>query len=285
MFFLRCSTTLLNFAKLELTNAEITASVTLDLSLTREEVPIGFLAWICSALRHGKRGGAWHPSECRRQDSASIRKENCSRDLDPELYFFPSSIFPRESVKNDRKTEREAVRSFFSAAFYPILPIQSFVRRECSRLTRFSSEIADETRRERHVSLAREGWQGNFHASPFFLPVWTRSKENFNRPNSAKLRKKESFYFHYPPPLPFCTALGWFLQKREGGSCLITIFQPWGVLERANQADRAWYRCNARWDRYLGCLTYLRIIANIKALVKRETGGLRSCCWSFPQRC
>ena len=40
------------------------------------------------------------------------KKKNCSRDLDPELYFFPSPIFPRESVKNDRKTEREAVRSF-----------------------------------------------------------------------------------------------------------------------------------------------------------------------------
>ena len=63
-----------DFAKLELTNAEITASVTLDLSLMREEVPIGFLAWICSALRHGKSGGVRHPSECRRQDSASIRK-------------------------------------------------------------------------------------------------------------------------------------------------------------------------------------------------------------------
>ena len=39
-------------------------------------------------------------------------KKNCPRDLHPELYCFPSSIFPRESVKNYRKTEREAVRSF-----------------------------------------------------------------------------------------------------------------------------------------------------------------------------
>ena len=77
---------------------------------------------------------------------------------------------------------------FLSAAFYPILPMESFVRRECSRLTRFSSEVADETRRERHASLAREGWLGNFLASPFFPPVWTRSNAEEHEHWKAHLR-------------------------------------------------------------------------------------------------
>ena len=175
MFFLRCSTALLNFAKLELTNAEITASVTLDLSLTREEVPFGFLAWICSALRHGKSGGARHPSECRRQDSASIRKKKLLKRSRSWTVFLPVANFSARKRQERQKNRTRGSSKFLSAAFYPILPIQSFVRRECSRLTRFSSEVADETRRERHVILAREGWQVNFHASPFFPPVWTHS--------------------------------------------------------------------------------------------------------------
>ena len=84
------------------------------------------------------------------------RKKNCSRDLDPELYFFPSPIFPRKRQERQKNRARGSSK-FLSAAFYPTLPIQSFVRRECSRVTRFSTEVADETRRERHVSLAREG--------------------------------------------------------------------------------------------------------------------------------
>ena len=47
-------------------------SRSLSLSLTREEAPIGFLAWICSVLRHGKSGGARHLSECRQRVSGRI---------------------------------------------------------------------------------------------------------------------------------------------------------------------------------------------------------------------
>ena len=112
VFFLRCSTAVLNFAKLELTNAEITAPLSLDLSLTREEAPIGFLAWICSALRHGNSGGARHPSECRRRVSASTRtKKKVGKTSWSELYFLPSPNFSRERQER-QKTEREVVRSF-----------------------------------------------------------------------------------------------------------------------------------------------------------------------------
>ena len=68
-----------------------------------------------------------------------------------------TTLGSRLSVKNDRKLNAKYVEVALSAAFYPLLPMQSFVGRERSRLRRFSSQIADGTWRKRHMSSAWDG--------------------------------------------------------------------------------------------------------------------------------
>ena len=123
--------------------------------------------WICLALRRAKSGGARHPLECRPAvDKLRIDQKKMLKSPRSLFSSRHRNFCERESRTTENRTRGSS--KFLSAAFYPILPIQSFLRRDCSRLTRFSSEVADETRRERHVSLAREGWLGYFHAGPFF---------------------------------------------------------------------------------------------------------------------
>ena len=96
--------------------------------------------------------------------------------------FEVSTLRPRASVKNNRKLNVKYVEVLVSHCVLS----DTFDAKFCgggggySPLNRFSLEVADETRRERRLSLAREGWLGNFHASPFFPPVWKRSLYPFS---------------------------------------------------------------------------------------------------------
>ena len=88
-----------------------------------------------------------------------------SAKMKPFSTFLQATLLAYCLAEGDRPKTMELVK------LKRVVKLLSFVRRECSRLTSFSSEVADELQWERHVSLAREGWPGNFHASTFSPPV------------------------------------------------------------------------------------------------------------------
>ena len=86
------------------------------------------------------------------------KKKNYSRDLDPNCTSSRRRI-SRVSVKNDKKkkTEREVVRSFVRRVLFDTSDAKFCQAGMFSPDKVFIVEVADETRREGHVSLAREG--------------------------------------------------------------------------------------------------------------------------------
>ena len=112
VFFLRCSTAVLNFAKLELTNAEITAPLSLHLSLWREKRrPL--VSWHGSARRFDTARAVVLDTLRSAADESPHRQEQkkVGKTSWFELSFLPSPNFSRERQER-QKTEREVVRSF-----------------------------------------------------------------------------------------------------------------------------------------------------------------------------
>ena len=121
--------------------------------------------------------GAGHPLWSAANDRVSAcvdQNKKYTKHLDPELSFLPSPSVLREHEERQKKLNS---RWYDLATFYPLLPLQSFVMREYSRLTCkwFPSEAADGMWRKRHVSLASEGCLTKRSCQPFLPPVLTRS--------------------------------------------------------------------------------------------------------------